>query len=100
MAHKDKGDTVRLFAAHSARALLLEEEVTDAEGLIDNQKPGFEVQIERERQADEHARRVGLDGLVEVLADIGKLSDSFDLCSDCGVRIAEERAKKNRFHGR
>ena len=56
-------------------ALCLEEHVADTESLIDDQNLRVDVDGHRERESYEHSARVGLDRLVDKVADVSEGND-------------------------
>ena len=63
------------IALHPGDALLLERFVADGEHLVGDQDVGRQRGGDREAQSHDHARRVMLDRIVDVLADVGKGDD-------------------------
>jgi hypothetical protein len=61
--------------AQPAEALLLEVGVAHGQRLVDDEDVGIDMRDDREGEAHGHAGGVGLDGLVDELADIGEGQD-------------------------
>ena len=78
-------------ALHPRDALLLERLVADGEHLVGDQHVGRERGRDREAQAHDHARRVVLDRLVDVLADVGERDDRVALRGELRGREAHQR---------
>ena len=63
---------------HLAHAALAEVDVADREGLVDEQDFRVHMDGDGEREADHHAARVGLHGLIDEVADLGELFDRWE----------------------
>jgi hypothetical protein len=61
--------------ADPLEAFLGEEDVADGKGLVDDEDVRLDVDGHREREAHHHARGVGLDRLVDEVADVGEGGD-------------------------
>ena len=78
--------------AKEPHALLDEEGVADGERLIDDQHVRIDVRDDGERQAHDHARRIGFQRLIEKVPDVGKLDDPGIARVDLGGREAHDIA--------
>src|SRR5690349_6167404 len=58
-----------------AHASLAEIDVAHGQGFVDEEDFGIEVNGHREGEADDHAARVSFDGLVDEIANLGKVRD-------------------------
>nr|WP_315729194.1 MULTISPECIES: hypothetical protein [unclassified Bradyrhizobium] len=74
MRDEDLGDISHRLP-HVADAFLLEEDVADAQRLIDQQHLRLETGGGGERQTDDHAAGIGLGRLVDEIADVRKRGD-------------------------
>ena len=81
-----------LNVAQEAHALLGEERVAHRQRLVDDQDVGVDVGHHSECQADHHPARIGLDRLVDELADVGELDDAVVARVDLRRRQAQDRA--------
>ena len=73
---------LRQVPLHPRDALLLEGLVADGEDLVGDQDVGRERRRHRKAEPDDHPRRVVLDRLVDVLADVGEGDDRVALRRD------------------
>ena len=62
---------------HLAHAALPEIDVADGQGFIHQQDLRVHVDRHGECQADHHAARIGLDRLIDEVADLGEILDVF-----------------------
>ena len=76
----------------AAHRLGLERGVADRQRLVDDQDVGVDVHLHREREAQGHARAVGLDRLVDVVADVGERDDVAEQGIDARGRQAQDGA--------
>ena len=70
MGDEDKSGPAVDDFADALEALLGEEDVTNAEGFIDDQDIGLDTDGYREGEPHHHAGGVGLDGLLDEIADV------------------------------
>ncbi len=59
--------------AQEAHAFLDEEGVSDRQGLVDDEDVGIDMRDHRECEPDRHAARIGLDRLIDEVAEPGEL---------------------------
>ena len=69
------GDAALAEFVDLAHAALAEVNVADRQGFVHQQDFGIHVDGHREGQAHHHAARVGLDGLIDEVADLGEGGD-------------------------
>ena len=80
-----------LERADEAHALLLEGGVADRQDLVDDQDVGVDMGADREGEARIHAAGIGLDRLVDEVADAGEGLDVVEARVDLVLRQPEER---------
>ena len=81
-------------ALHPGDAFLLERFVADREHLVGDEQVGRERRRDREAETHDHPRRVVLDRIVDVLADIGERDDLVALRRDLDGRKPEQRGRE------
>ena len=69
------GDAARAQLVHLAHAALAEVDVADRQRFVHQQDLGIDVDRHGERQAHHHAARIGLDRLIDEVADFGEVLD-------------------------
>ena len=74
-----------LECAQEAHALLHEARVADGQRLVDHQDVGIDVRHHGEREPHDHAGRVGLDRLLDEVADVGERADGVEPRLDLGL---------------
>ena len=84
------------IALHPGDAFLLERFVADGEHLVGDQDVRRERGRDREAQAHDHARRVVLDRVVDVIADVGERDDLVALGGDLGAARARAARRRDR----
>ena len=94
--HMQQRAAVGEVALHPGDAFLLERLVADREHLVGDQDLGRQRGGHREAQPHDHARRVVLDRIVDVLADVGEGDDLVAL----RARSRPARARAARPRGR
>ena len=91
MGHKQDGYASRDHFLNHLDTLVSESDVAYAQRFIDDQNVGLHVHPDRKRQAHEHPTRIGLDGLIDELANVGKGDDVVEACLDFPLAQAEQR---------
>lgn len=76
MADEQQGRAGRQDLADLCHRLGLERRIADGKGLVHDQDVRIGMHLHREGQAQGHAGTVGLDRLVDELADVGELDDA------------------------
>ena len=74
-----------------AHAALAEIDVAHSQGFVHQQNFRIHVDRDRERQAHHHAAGVGLDGLIDEVADLGKGGDILVALVDLARRQPQDR---------
>ena len=72
---EEHGDAAGAQLMNFAHAALAKVDIAHGEGFIHQQNLGVDVNGDGEGEADGHAARIGLDGLVDELADFGEVFD-------------------------
>src|ERR1035437_6931669 len=72
---EEDGDAALAEFVDLAHAALAEVNVADGEGFIDEEDFGIDIDGDGEGQAHHHAAGVGLDGLIDEVADFGESGD-------------------------
>ena len=75
-----------------AEALALEVLVADREDLVEQEHVGLEERGDREPEPHRHAARVGADGPVDRVLDLGERDDLVEALADLGSAKALDRA--------
>ena len=75
---------------HHQHALGLEKDIAHSQGFIDDKDLGIDLRGDRKGQPDEHPAGVGLHGLMDEIADIGKGQDVIHFCIHLFPGIAHD----------
>ncbi len=73
--HEENGDSAGAQFVNLAHAALAEVNVADGEGFVHQQNLGIEMDGDREGEPHDHAAGIGLDRLVDEVADLGEVGD-------------------------
>ena len=92
VADEQQGGAARQDLLDARHRLGLERGIADRQCLVDDQDVGVDVHLHRERQAQCHAGAVGLDRLVDVVADVGEGDDVIEQGVDARRGQAQDRA--------
>ena len=92
MRDEEDGDAALAEFVDLAHAALAEVDVADGEGFIHQQDFGIDVDGDGEGQAHHHAAGVGLDRLIDEVADLGEGGDVFVALVDLARGEAQDRA--------
>jgi predicted NAD/FAD-dependent oxidoreductase len=85
---------VAQVALEPCHALLLERLVADGEHLVGDEQLRRHHRRDRETQAHDHARRVVLHRLVDLLADVGEIDDALQVLLGLPARQSHQRARQ------
>ena len=91
VAHEQQRPALLEFA-QEAHALLHEARVADGERLVDHEDFRVDVRHDGEREPHDHAGRVGLDRLLDEVADVGERADGVEPRFDLLLRQADDVA--------
>ena len=89
--HEEQCAAAREIALHPRDALLLERLVADREHFVGDEDVRRERRRDRESEPHDHARRVVLDRLADVLAQVGERDDLVAPIGDLRRREAKQR---------
>ena len=92
MRHEQDRLPAALELGELVEALVGEALVAHRQHLVDEQHVRVDMDRDREAEAHVHAGRVGLDGRVDELADLGELDDLVEALGDLPLRQAEHDA--------
>ncbi|OPZ17381.1 MAG: hypothetical protein BWZ10_01214 [candidate division BRC1 bacterium ADurb.BinA364] len=92
VGHQNDRHAVLQEAAHPGHAFDLKGRVAHGQRLVHQQHVGSQQYLHGEGQAHHHAGGVGLDRLVDELADVGEFGDFAEARGDFGLREPKHRA--------
>ncbi len=101
MRDEDEGRPAVHDLPDPLEAFLREENVPHAQGLVDDQDVGLDADRHGEGEPHHHARGVGLDRLLDEVADVRERRDLLEAARHLAVAQAEDRAvEEHVFPGR
>ena len=83
MGDEQDGDSARAELMNFAHAAVAEVDIADRESFIDQKNFRIEMDGDGEREAHDHAARIGLDRLVDEIADFGEVFDFGEARDPC-----------------
>ena len=90
MGDEQNGDALLPQFVNFAHTALAEVDVADRQGFVHDQDFGIDMDGDREGQADRHAARVRFHGLVDEVADLGKLFNLLEFPVHVAAREAQD----------
>src|SRR5947207_2025086 len=94
MRNEKDGHAALLHLSDPSRATMLKDRIADRQSFVDDQDPWAGADRDRESQADVHAARIGLDGLMNERANFG---EAFDFRNKI-FRFAARKPDQGRIH--